>query len=227
MTETNDQLQLWLSTISQQGVGRKINEDAIFSRNFTDEKYALFGVADGMGGLQNGEYASSEVGKIFSTPLPSSPENSLRDRAQKSNTHLYNKQIRQGSTVAVVAIDKTTHNFFSLSIGDSRIYHYHNNKLKQISADDKSKQYISSPNLITNAIGIQESLALPTIIKGRTSKGDIWLVSTDGLHERLNFDFIQETIQFFKKQQILNELTKATILRGSQDDISAALCCIN
>lgn len=219
--------ELWISSLCQQGVGRQNIEDCVFVRNCTHERYAILGVADGMGGLEMGETASAEVCKIFNVSIEKSPEQELLVRAKEANSLLYRQKEKQGATISTVVIDKRDGMFFALSIGDSRIYKYCNLRLDQLSIDDKPSYPLFSPaNAITNAIGLRESINNLDIISGETATGDSWLLSTDGIHSFVQADDIRETIQLYKKHYVVSELAKQALNRGSTDDITTIFCVI-
>jgi protein phosphatase len=217
---------LWTCTLCQQGIGRENNEDAVFVRNYTHERYAIFGVADGMGGLYHGEEASNEICRIFNNPIKQQPQKSLRYRAEEANTTLFGRKEKQGTTLSVVAVDKKDKSFYCLSIGDSRIYTYRQSQLNQISTDDKPTCLAFSPNIISNAIGLKETIGELNIISGEFFIEDLWLLTTDGIHTYIDSASIKETIQLYNKHLVVGELAKQAINRGSQDDITAVLCCI-
>lgn len=214
----------WTCTLCQQGRGRDNNEDSVFVRNYTRERYTILGVADGMGGRHHGEEASNEICQIFKNPITQQPEESLRERVEKANTMLFGMDEKQGTTLSIVLLDKKDQKFFCLSIGDSRIFTYRKSLLKQISKDDKPAYFASSPNIISNAIGLKETIDNLDIISGHFQIEDYWLLTTDGIHTHVDSSSIQETIQLHNKHLIIGELAKQAINRGSTDDITALLC---
>lgn len=215
--------EFWISSICQQGVSRHNIEDCIFVRNHTYEQHAIIGVSDGMGGLEYGESASAAVCNIFNAPIDGDPKQNLINKTVQANSLIFSHEERQGATVSVVAVDRVSGTFHALSVGDSRIYKYSKLKLAQLSEDDTplpSKVQILM-NTINKAIGIKEEIGDLDIISGHLSKGDSLLLTTDGIHSSLNKDDIRETMQLFKKTQVVNELTKQAIYRGAGDDMSA------
>jgi serine/threonine protein phosphatase PrpC len=220
-------IEIWIGSICQQGLARQNIEDCIFIRNRTDERYAILGVSDGIGGLEYGEIASSEVCEFFNVQIISYPEQFLLDKAEKANEHLFSSAIRRGATLTAAVIDKQSDNFWALSIGDSRIYHYTATRLIQLSADDKylSKNIFAPNNIITKAVGIKEKIPTLKVLTGKLKKGESLLLTTDGIHTAINNEDIKETLQFFKKNYILNELTKQALCRGSEDDMAAIYIC--
>ena len=176
---------LWISSFCQQGVERKNNEDSVFFRDFPHERYAILGVADGMGGLERGEEASALACEVFNVPLVGHPGKELEARARNANSLIYNDREKQGTTIAIVAIDKKNYTYSALSVGDSRIYKYSKLALEQLSIDDSPSPLSAA---ISRAIGINPFITNIDIISGKITKGDSWLLSTDGIHSFINGD---------------------------------------
>ena len=219
----NPKIKLWISSICQQGMARRNIEDCLLVRNHSRERYALLGVFDGMGGLDNGEVACTEACRAFNTPLLHSPAQELISRAKAANHSLRVGPEKQGVTVSIVIIDKYEMDYYALSIGDSRIYRYYDLKLEQISEDDKpliGKSSIFSSS-ITNAIGISDELNDIEIISGKVKDNDKWLITTDGIHDKLNEKFIKDIIMMSNKSLVTIEIAKQSINRASQDDLTA------
>lgn len=217
----------WFSSLCQQGAKRENIEDSLFVRNFTNERFAVFGVSDGMGGLELGETASLEVCRIFNAQIIKHPEQELKCRANVANLKLFMMDERLGTTLSTMVIDKQKNIFYALSVGDSRIYKYTKFELHQISVDDTPEDTMGKyDNRITNAIGLRKTLPNIDIISGSTNKGDSWLLTTDGIHSFVDNKSIKETLQIFRTGNVLNELAKQAINRGSGDDISAIFCAI-
>ncbi len=215
---------LWISSFCQQGIERKNNEDSVFFRDFPHERYAILGVADGMGGLERGEEASALACGVFNVPLIDHPGKELEARAKKANSLLYSDREKQGTTIAIVVIDKKKYTYSALSVGDSRIYKYSKLALDQLSIDDRPSPLSSA---ISRAIGIEQFISNLDIISGKTTEGDSWLLSTDGIHSFVNADDIKETIQLYKNHSVVGELAKQALHRGSRDDMTTIFCVIN
>ena len=216
-------IELWISSICQQGGARQNIEDCIFIRNYTYEQHAIIGVSDGMGGLEYGEAACAEVCKTFNSPITGDPSQHLLSKLARANEKLFSQKDKQGATLSVIAIDKFNYTYSALSVGDSRIYKYSNLQLSQLSTDDKpllgqSPMFASA---LTKAIGIREEIPDLSVITGILANGESILLTTDGIHSSLDDSEIRETIQMFNKAHVVNELARQAILHGSKDDMSA------
>lgn len=215
--------EVWISSLCQQGMARQNIEDCLLIRNHTDERYALFGVFDGMGGLDKGEVACTEACKIFNAPIERTPEQELIARAHKTNEVLRAGPKKQGVAASIVIVDKYDMNFNALSLGDSRIYRYRNSNFEQLSKDDKPAVGKNSvfANALTNALGIRDTLNDFDVISGDVVKNDKWLLTTDGIHSKLEKADIKETLAIFDKNSVVLELAKQALNRKSEDDLAA------
>ncbi|HAS87939.1 MAG TPA: hypothetical protein DCS48_01325 [Desulfovibrio sp.] len=214
---------LWFNSISLQGIERNNNEDYLFIRNHSKEKFAIFGVSDGMGGLEDGEVASRIVCNSFDKAVINNAKHELNERAILANSAIFSEQTKRGATAAIAIIDKETLKFYGISIGDSRIYKYSNLKTTQLTIDDIPRYNNSDKmrNYLTEALGLRYQIHNLKIISGHISKNESLLLTTDGIHSFLTEQDIQESMQLFSKTQILAELTEQALNRGSNDDMTA------
>ena len=141
----NQQHWQW-NVVSQTTVGlsnnRLQNEDSYGTKQaiVNHEQYSLFAVADGMGGMAHGEVASqlaieTVLHASLSEDLSQSEacENWLRSQFKKAN-HEINQAIKNGGTTLSVAMAINA-NLWIGHVGDSRIYHFRNHQLQQLSED--------------------------------------------------------------------------------------------
>lgn len=179
------------------GTVRKHNEDSYLA--LPEQSFWI--VADGMGGHMRGDFASQAVVEGYSDfeekRTLSQTIDDLEDRALKVNTKLRadlnsNPHNIMGSTIAMMYARKQYAYF--LWAGDSRIYHYRNKKLEQISHDhsfiqesvdravmtaEEASAHPSS-NIITRAVGVHNHLYLDMDYVA-VQPGDKFLLCSDGL----------------------------------------------
>jgi protein phosphatase len=110
-------------TLSEKGRGRNVNEDSfLVEKNST---HFLFAVADGVGGLQYGNvastYATAELKKLFiegktnlETCFHIINSNMVSDNFEKNRT--------MASTLTAVLVERESHSCEIAHIGDSRAY---------------------------------------------------------------------------------------------------------
>ncbi len=151
-------------------------------------------IADGMSNSDAGKQAShccvvSFLSDYYSTPDSWSVKHAGQKILSATNSWLYSQgqsryESTKGmvSTLSIIILKSTTAHIFH--IGDSRIYRFRQGNLEQITRDHRI--WIKEKNYLNRAMGIEPHLevdyhALPL------EKGDLFLLSTDGVH-----DFIDE-----------------------------------
>ena len=186
------------------GKVRDINQDAILAVSKDD--CGLFVVADGMGGHSHGEKASQHIVQTLNgwwkTFLPEKYDNDFKrmikavkqvlEQANREIYHTYNKASTCGSTVAILFIYHNTYGI--LYAGDSRVYIYHQWKLRQITMDDiwenQSNLSVRERRLcwdychgkLLNAVGIKEEIECK-ITTNELEEGMVFLLCSDGLYK--------------------------------------------
>lgn len=224
---------------------RELNEDCCSIHPF-DDGSLLFIVADGMGGHAAGEVASSML-------IENLPQAFQCFMGQYSHAEALKKAIRNcnldifrysessngckgmGSTLVCAEV----HNMRATiaNVGDSRLYHFHDNTLYRITKDHSLVQTLIDEgtitedeakihpmrNVITRAIG--SSIYVDTdIFEVGLSIGDKLLLCSDGLHGSLEDDMIGAILrQSLELQQMCDALIKAAYTAGSRDNISVLL----
>ncbi len=228
---------LWRSfSKTDKGNIRRLNEDAILDR----PDLGLWVVADGMGGHQAGDLASRKiVHGLNKMSCRGSLEFSLTDvktAIQTINTELrliadshYEQQII-GSTIVALIADKN--NFACLWAGDSRLYRLRENKLIQLTIDHcasdeadldllgaNSTTSLKQNNVITRAVGAFEDLELDCQVID-TQKGDLFLLSSDGLDKELSFNEIEQILVDNIFSDSVEVLLEEVLKRRGRDNIS-------
>jgi protein phosphatase len=227
---------------------RKNNEDA-WAELPENHFYIL---ADGLGGHLAGEVASKEtvlhfcdaVDKYFRSSNPPTissaklylgetfiSANSWIRRLGKDHPDLHG----MGTTVCCLLILQNV--AIIGHIGDSRVYRFRKNldqltvdhtlEQEQLSKPLLKKSSRSSKHILTRAIGISPAIE-PELQEFPCEPGDIYLLSSDGLHDVLSNRQI-ETI--FRSSSALKSIGSSLIdeakKNGSKDNITAALIKIN
>ncbi len=235
--------------LSDLGRVRKNNEDSILSL----PEHGFCCVADGMGGGENGEVASSMV------------VNALRDLFKNIETDIgfdskvelikntifnVNKDIldyannlgskvKVGTTiVAYLLNEKDPTNSVAIHAGDSRLYRLRDKTLKQITVDhsviqERGLKENNAPaifrGVITRALGIVESLNLE-ITEFDVLQDDILILCSDGLTGMVS----DRSLKYFllrSKERSLFDRTRLLIamanMGGGKDNISVILGCFD
>jgi serine/threonine-protein phosphatase Stp1 len=169
---------------------RHLNQDALAVRD------CLWAVADGVGGLSNGEVASKAVVDTLSeleiTGRGLRP--AIRRQILEANFAIVARAEPKGmaATVAVLGIEERQ--FFCFWAGDCRVYLLRDGVLKQLTRDHRVVQELvdagaiddvaarSHPrrNVVTRAVGIEDDLLLDEA-EGVVHSGDVFAVVSDGV----------------------------------------------
>lgn len=226
------------------GLVRSDNQDSVFVKELSPNS-GLFIVADGMGGYEGGEFASSQAVKIISDYILNNDFQSmnssdvctlLSDAVHMANTQIYKASLNKtelhgmGTTVVVCLI---THNvLYTASVGDSRGYIYSKGKLCQITSDhslvadlvkrglitQEEARVHPQKNVITRAVGSEDDVIVDTFVNNLSS-GDTLLICSDGLHTMLIEDEIKKIIKNSKKDTSGKLIAMAND-HGGRDNIS-------
>lgn len=224
------------------GLRRKVNEDSVF----VDPERGLWAVADGMGGHEAGEIASSMVTDALRC-LPAANDldglaaqavESLRqvnrdliDLAQSSTRE---REGSIGTTVVGLAIANGYYRCFWM--GDSRAYRIRGDEIMRISKDHSLVQELvdagmltseeadmhENANLITRAVGTADKFDVE-IVSGDARTGDQFLLATDGLTRIVPDRELVEELQLGSPEQAADRLIETVLARGAPDNVSLVI----
>ena len=199
---------------SDRGIVKKINQDsALYKQASTGiGDLMLAAVCDGMGGLRNGEVASSEMIKAIATwfdhQLPLLVEEGITDDAliESLNRLVINEDEKIteygeehgecGTTLA--AIIACSGKYLCINIGDSRVYRITDDGIMQLTHDQTVVQQLIDSgritreqaevhpdrNMLLQCIGAGGDV-VPGYSTGEYQAGDIFLVCSDGFRHKL------------------------------------------
>lgn len=205
--------------LSHQGYHRTHNEDAYLEQI----EMGIFVIADGIGSLENGEWASQVLVQPFNI---NKSHYSFNDRVYAFKRELlrrhqylfYGQQGRSvGATLVALMMDKEK--AMILWAGDARAYCFYQrtHQLIQLTEDHTYQK------AITRAAGVEEKLLLDE--KFLNLQGDeIFLLCSDGLNKGASLD----ELKFFLAQNLplssaCKKLIDFSLMRGSQDNITVLL----
>jgi serine/threonine protein phosphatase PrpC len=204
----------------------------------------LWAVADGAGGHERGDYASSRVIAALRQVNPALSGLRLVEEVKRSLAEI-NREVRAkaatigpnaliGSTVAVLLIwdDQSC----CLWAGDSRLYRMRAGRLRQLSRDQSHVQDLVdrgeiSPeaaaahpmaNIVTNLIGAFDRLVLEER-RDRLQPSDIMLLCSDGLSGVLTEAEIAEILTGSPVQEAADRLIERALDQGARDNVSAVV----
>jgi len=211
-------------------LGAYIPSDATDDAVQLDSKGITIAIADGMSGSDGGKEASQVSVRQFIDDYYGTPESwTVKQAATKIltalNTWLYSQGQEKYGTAkgmvttfsAMVLKSQTAHLFH---VGDSRIYRLRDNDLVQLTRDHRV--WISNDrDYLSRAIGIDTHLEIDYRATS-LQEGDIYLLTTDGVHDFVTNKEIQEILEHSTDVQEASErIVKAASRNDSDDNITA------
>ena len=220
------------------GLRRKINEDSVF----VDSERGLWAVADGMGGHEAGEVASSMVADALRCLPVAGDLDELADRAvealrqvNRDLVELARSGAGKGQTIGttVVGLAVANGSFRCFWLGDSRAYRMRDGEITGLTRDHSLVQNLvdagmlkpeeadthADANLITRAVGVAETID-PDIVSGDARPGDQFLLASDGLTRVVRDDELAAELQRGPPSQAADRLIETVLARGAPDNVS-------
>ncbi len=233
-----------ISSATSVGKIRAVNEDAFFVSPPDESGSLLAVVADGMGGHNAGEVASSEAINVIKDVFPDNEHDAkqmLIEAINSANSTIYNmsldKQTLYGMgttiTACVISGDKVT----AAQVGDSRLYLIRDGMIIQITKDHslvemlidngsitkEDAKHHPQKNVITRAIGTDKEVSAD-IYEFSICEGDIILLCSDGLVNMVEDEKILSVITRSKAfEETADKLVKEAENAGGSDNITVIL----
>lgn len=237
-------------TLTDAGILGGVNQDSIgvCVGKQADSSAFFCVVCDGMGGLSNGELASSTVMREFKEwfyeyyePGMTVDWQDLQEewlqKVTELNDRIMNYGIERGimlgTTIALLFLDEN--HYYSMNVGDSRVYQAKENlslitkdhSLVQseydcgmLSVDEMKKD--SRRNVLLQCVGVDGRIK-PDFYTGEIENGMAFLVCSDGFWHEMKED---ELFQFlhnpnnYEKERLRNCFER-NMYRGEQDNMTA------
>ncbi len=199
-------------------------------------KGCLFAVFDGMGGEKAGETAAYLAAECMSRMDVRScvlkktlfPKQFFTSYCRQANQEIdeyrrSNHFHTVGTTIASVMILR--HVVVACNVGDSRIYCFSNQELKQISTDHAERQTVGGQAL-TQFLGIptEEMMIEPAICSLPYHSGDQYLVCTDGVWNSVDDRMLRDIFIRGKSiQEKMESIFDMVSESGERDNATAIL----
>lgn len=228
-------LRITSDAATHEGRIRKNNEDSFCSRL----DVGLWGVADGMGGHQNGEYASAAIVEALGrVNLPDRFETAcaaIAGSIHSANSLIHTKgadgKDQMGSTV--VALFIRDRQFAVFWVGDSRAYVLRDGELHLLTRDHTQVQALidrgimsekdaeSHPmaHILARAVGVEDTLELDVIID-EVLPGDIFMLCSDGLHGTMDQNEIAAFLETAANGPASEKMVARTLELGAPDNVT-------
>ena len=228
------------------GQKRKMNQDYVFaSEGPVGNLPNLFTVADGMGGHNAGDYASSHAVRILVDEIREdadyNPVKVIRHAIEAANTEIRNRaqedaKLRGMGTTMVVATIVDQYAYIA-NVGDSRLYVI-SDEIRQITKDHSLVQEMvrmgeiseeearnhPDKNIITRALGAEKTVDVD-FFDLKLEKDCTILMCSDGLSNMVEDSKIQEIISDPEADidQKGNALLREANQNGGKDNIAIVL----
>lgn len=231
---------------------RALNQDCLE----WDLGLGLFVVADGMGGHNAGEVAShlaveairqfiaeSAGGTDLTWPFPyelsrSLDVNRLLTAVRLANRRVYdggcNDPAREGMGTTIVAVLVTGDQATLVSVGDSRIYRFRDDRLEQLTSDDtwlsavvgvadddRTASNHPLKHVLTSVVGTRDDLH-PLAREEQMQRGDRLVLCSDGIHGRLDAAAIAAIVRTGgTADRVASALVEESLARRTSDNATA------
>ena len=228
------------------GQKRKMNQDYVFvSEGPVGNLPNLFTVADGMGGHNAGDYASSHAVRILVDEIREdadyNPVKVIRHAIEAANTEIRNRaqedaNLRGMGTTMVVATIVDQYAYIA-NVGDSRLYVI-SDEIRQITKDHSLVQEMvrmgeiseeearnhPDKNIVTRALGAEKTVDVD-FFDLKLEKDCTILMCSDGLSNMVEDSKIQEIISDPEADidQKGNALLREANQNGGKDNIAIVL----
>ena len=221
------------------GKVRQRNEDSYLVR----PEAGIWAVADGMGGHEAGDVASSTViAALKSVDTPASASELVarcEDRIVSANSELQKISHERGGIVmgttiaALLAYDSY---YACLWSGDSRVYLVRAGEISALSRDHTAVQELVAEgaltpdeastwpgrNVITRAVGVNDDPELE-LENGILHPGDAFVLCSDGLTAHVSDREIRDQVLAGVPQEACDALIALTLERGAVDNVTAVV----
>lgn len=229
--------------LTQKGISKLENEDCVVvGRNvvtggtlFSEIDDGILAVADGVGGNIAGAVASRFVADRI-CHLKEVNENTLH-RINNELLELSSKQSEyKGMATTLAGVLLSNNKVILFSIGNTRVYLLQSRKyLKQLTIDDTTVNYLISTgqmtseeavnfdrkNEITACFGGGQAGLFKISIENIDSISSPVIITSDGIHDYLTVDKMEDIIQEFGlSEKTCEEMMVSARNAGSNDDIS-------
>lgn len=222
------------------GAVREINEDSIM----VSQALQLWAVADGMGGYEAGNVASSMIVQTLETlennPALADMVDAVEDALIDVNHRIleYADIMLDGRTLGSTLVSLLIRGRVGICLwaGDSRLCRLRNGQFVQLSRDHSQVEELlqqgvlteddvhnhPDSNIITRAIGANKELFIDINVFS-VQQGDIFLLCSDGLYNMVTTDEMVETITRLPLEGAVNRLIEQSLENGGDDNISVIL----
>ena len=228
--------------MKHRGLVKEDNQDLFFVKEF-DDGCILLAVADGLGGMVEGKRAAETAKESLNNFNPESQavEAHLTELMQEANRRIMEMVEKEpdlegmGTTLTAACVRNGTASW--AHVGDSRLYLFRRDELRQITEDDTMAGFLLSEGQLTKeearihpgnkfvfqCIGGSGEFEADTG-NFKVQPGDLLLFSTDGLHDEVPEEEIVSTLKSDNDLKAkLEALLSAALAAGGKDNIAVVV----
>jgi protein phosphatase len=249
-------LQPHYSARTDVGRVREINEDRVFAGELPPltgqpalRTRHLLMVADGVGGLERGEWASEKAVSVVTAELPvhlaiRGHREALRLALEAANQRIWLREqaaayARLGpAATTVVGVILDCGQLWWAIVGDSRAYLVGEDSVERLTRDhswveEQVRRGSLTPeqarlserrNVITRSIGFQPEVDVDTGGPLELQPSDVVVLCSDGLHGLLPDEDIARVARTYASDEATERLVALSNQRGGTDNISVIVC---
>jgi protein phosphatase len=235
---------------------REINEDRVFAGELppgTDHAGAptrhLLVVADGVGGLERGEWASEKALTVITAELPvhlasHEPREALQRALNAANQLIWQRERSESeaglgpAATTVVAVILDDAQLWWANVGDSRAYLVSRDTVQRLTRDHSwveeqvrggsltpdEARLSGRRNVITRSIGFLPQVEVDTGGPFPLHPSDVVVLCSDGLHGLLSDDDIAHVVRGYPPAEAAERLVGLSNDRGGTDNVSVIVC---
>lgn len=229
----------------ESNIGRRPHNEDLFHIPLKSDVHPFVAVSDGMGGHAAGAVASEHVIRLLSQSLlhinDDEPIAALKNAIQRVNLSVFraaeadSSLAGMGATLVCALLYENR--FIAANIGDSRLYHYSDHALRQVTTDHSLVQMMVNAgnitkeearthpkrNIITRAMGIAMRTDIDLFDRS-WMPGDILLLCSDGLSGSLPDATIEAQLEDVADLQVTaRKLVQSALDAGATDNVTVIL----
>lgn len=230
------------------GMVRESNQDAYKIEALgVGAGFAL--VCDGMGGANGGDLASTIARKSITDAIKGGYREEMNDEEIRelalnaiygANMSIYSAScddpVLEGMGTTVVLVMLCHGKAICTYVGDSRLYHYKNNRLHLLTKDHSRVQYLvdsgvitdeearvhPEKNMLTRAVGVAMQIEVDSF-EFPFEKGEQLLLCSDGLTNSLTDEDIEQHLRTYSGSELVNRLVSKANTAGGNDNITVVI----
>lgn len=240
-------MKLFGNGITDTGRVKQVNQDSLFYTVSDDGKSGIFAVADGVGGLEFGEVASSGATEhiekwwqSFNTSDFAADSKKIADSlselvfAVNSDIYAFNEANQTKSATTLSLLLLYGNSYCIVHVGDSRIYACvrEEKKIYQLTKDHSRDIVVERDgrkmirSALTDGIGYKQSIKCDLSFGQLNSSVSGFLVCSDGVYKKQNVKRIED-ILFADETNACSNLILGAKQAGESDNITAAYVSID